>query len=82
MVIFFSSYPNLKRKSLRPNQHRCATLYTSNNVLAGAFISLIMANEENIALRHRFELLKGAEHHKNALIEVLGRQHLGIGLMI
>jgi len=29
-----------------------------------------MAAEENGALRQRFELLKGAEHHKNALIEV------------
>ena len=29
-----------------------------------------MANEETAALRHRFDLLKGAEHHKNALIEV------------
>lgn len=28
-----------------------------------------MAHEENIALRQRYELLKGAEHHKNALIE-------------
>ena len=28
-----------------------------------------MAGEENIALRQRFELLKGAEQHKNALIE-------------
>lgn len=29
-----------------------------------------MSAEENLALRQRFELLKGAEHHKNALIEV------------
>ena len=29
-----------------------------------------MATEDNIALRQRFDLLKGAEHHKNALIEV------------
>lgn len=29
-----------------------------------------MASEENNALRQRYELLKGAEHHKNALIEV------------
>ena len=30
-----------------------------------------MATEEKAALRHKFELLKGAEQHKNALIEVL-----------
>lgn len=30
-----------------------------------------MASEETVALRHRFEMLKGAEQHKNALIEVL-----------
>lgn len=29
-----------------------------------------MTSEENNALRQRYELLKGAEHHKNALIEV------------
>ena len=29
-----------------------------------------MAQDENAALRQRFELLKGAENHKNALIEV------------
>ena len=29
-----------------------------------------MATEDNTALRQRFELLKGAEHHKNTLIEV------------
>ena len=29
-----------------------------------------MTTEENDALRQRYELLKGAEHHKNALIEV------------
>ncbi|KAL2053006.1 hypothetical protein ABVK25_006643 [Lepraria finkii] len=33
-----------------------------------------MAHEENIALRQRYELLKGAEHHKNALIEELLRR--------
>ena len=33
-----------------------------------------MATEENIALRQRYELLKGAEHHKNALIEELLRR--------
>ena len=33
-----------------------------------------MANEDNIALRQRYELLKGAEHHKNALIEELLRR--------
>ncbi len=31
---------------------------------------LRMSTEDNLALRQRFELLKGAEHHKNALIEV------------
>ena len=30
-----------------------------------------MNTEENNALRERYDLLKGAEHHKNALIEVL-----------
>ena len=30
----------------------------------------MMTSEENDALRQRYELLKGAEHHKNALIEV------------
>lgn len=29
-----------------------------------------MADQEALALHHRFELLKGAEHHKNVLIEV------------
>ena len=29
-----------------------------------------MTSEENSGLRQRYELLKGAEHHKNALIEV------------
>ncbi len=29
-----------------------------------------MANEEIAALRQNFELLKGAEQHKNVLIEV------------
>jgi hypothetical protein len=29
-----------------------------------------MANEEIAALRQNFELLKGAEQHKNALVEV------------
>ncbi len=29
-----------------------------------------MATEENTALRQRYELLKGAENHKNHLIEV------------
>ncbi|CAF9934684.1 MAG: hypothetical protein ALECFALPRED_006061 [Alectoria fallacina] len=33
-----------------------------------------MATEENIGLRNRYELLKGAEHHKNALIEELLRR--------
>ena len=33
-----------------------------------------MATEENIGLRSRYELLKGAEHHKNALIEELLRR--------
>ncbi|KAF6222101.1 hypothetical protein HO133_001187 [Letharia lupina] len=33
-----------------------------------------MATEENIALRQRYDLLKGAEHHKNALIEELLRR--------
>ncbi|KAL9128435.1 MAG: hypothetical protein Q9217_002897, partial [Psora testacea] len=33
-----------------------------------------MATEENAALRHKFELLKGAEQHKNALIEELLRR--------
>ncbi|KAL9137811.1 MAG: hypothetical protein Q9175_000983 [Cornicularia normoerica] len=33
-----------------------------------------MATEENTALRNRYELLKGAEHHKNALIEELLRR--------
>ena len=33
-----------------------------------------MATDENIALRNRYELLKGAEHHKNALIEELLRR--------
>ena len=33
-----------------------------------------MASEENIALRNRYELLKGAEQHKNALIEELLRR--------
>ena len=33
-----------------------------------------MATEENTALRQRYELLKGAEHHKNALIEELLRR--------
>ena len=33
-----------------------------------------MATEENIALRQRYELLKGAEHHKNTLIEELLRR--------
>ena len=32
--------------------------------------SLQMAAEENAALRSKFELLKGAEQHKNTLIEV------------
>ena len=34
-----------------------------------------MVAEENIALRERFELLKGAEHYKNALIEDLLRRN-------
>ena len=33
-----------------------------------------MSAEEIIALRQRYELLKGAEHHKNALIEELLRR--------
>lgn len=33
-----------------------------------------MATEENMGLRNRYELLKGAEHHKNALIEELLRR--------
>ncbi len=33
-----------------------------------------MATDENMALRNRYELLKGAEHHKNALIEELLRR--------
>ena len=33
-----------------------------------------MSAEENIALRQRYELLKGAEHHKNTLIEELLRR--------
>ncbi|KAF6231848.1 hypothetical protein HO173_009931 [Letharia columbiana] len=33
-----------------------------------------MATEGNIALRQRYDLLKGAEHHKNALIEELLRR--------
>ena len=33
-----------------------------------------MATEENTGLRHRYELLKGAEHHKNTLIEELLRR--------
>ena len=35
----------------------------------------IMTSEENNALRQRYELLKGAEHHKNALIEVYYHCH-------
>lgn len=33
-----------------------------------------MATEQNIALRQRYDLLKGAEHHKNTLIEELLRR--------
>lgn len=33
-----------------------------------------MATDENAGLRQRFDLLKGAEHHKNALIEELLRR--------
>lgn len=31
---------------------------------------MAMADENTQALHERFELLKGAEHHKNSLIEV------------
>ena len=37
-----------------------------------------MATEENTALRNRYELLKGAEQHKNALIEELLRRLDGL----
>ena len=37
-----------------------------------------MASEENTALRNRYELLKGAEQHKNALIEELLRRLDGL----
>lgn len=33
-----------------------------------------MATEESVALRQRYELLKGAEYHKNSLIEDLLRR--------
>lgn len=37
-----------------------------------------MNSEENVALRQRFDRLKGAEHHKNMLIEVCHMENLSV----
>jgi len=64
-------------------KHTAQRLKTYNNYFHLSYLSdhhlmksTNMAAEENGALRQRFELLKGAEHHKNALIEVSARSQV------